>query len=500
MTSLFFRLLPADLHIDILSTWIDASDNGFTLIRALSALDVACSKSDQPAFRSLVSTLPPFGDFSPSKNVINHVINFIQWLDSRKVPLKTLMLSAVQQHTAFHIHYDGKPMVLPHVRTVIFRDHSLVSNNFLATVFGSCPHLTTLDCNAKNFLMTSSLVEQLPNLTNLTLTGPSNNNTQSLIQGVGPHLHELHLSGTELTSRLQALIAQHCPMLRVFEVATNSARAINKILESCADLAEVGLYGVELTATSLVDIASKPQIRRLTVHTAYAFNAQHCEVFASTLELRPDLEYLRVGQFMYHPAEGVLEVVTKKQLHASIVNRILNVCTSISDLRVFPYFSETNFDLNVAFLIGERLGGRLASLRMVASDLAFVAAILRSNPLLTRLQVDGDAHETILLIIAEQCKQLETLLIKAKTSPNSGDCMTILVKNCPHLKDLTVSFPQPDTVSLFKDILYEKLPLKRLAVMNCAMEEQWFREQARDRQQLPVPTIVVNAGEIVLQK
>lgn len=50
--SIFFELLPADLQLDILCAWLNKEDCGLSLLRVLSALDVACSQSDQPASAS----------------------------------------------------------------------------------------------------------------------------------------------------------------------------------------------------------------------------------------------------------------------------------------------------------------------------------------------------------------------------------------------------------------------------------------------------------------
>lgn len=97
MTCLFFGLLPTDVQIDILHVWLDvADDRGRCLLKVLSALDVACSSSEQPSLRYLMDQLPPFGrstDRSSGRNT-QHIASYLQWLSSRDVPLITLALTA----------------------------------------------------------------------------------------------------------------------------------------------------------------------------------------------------------------------------------------------------------------------------------------------------------------------------------------------------------------------------------------------------------------------
>src|SRR5689334_6501687 len=93
MMSSFFSLLPTDLQIHILDTWLNGPKWESSLLRVLVSLDIACSKVDQDAFRFLVSILPPFGEYNPRENIPRLTINYLQWLSSRKVPINSLMLA-----------------------------------------------------------------------------------------------------------------------------------------------------------------------------------------------------------------------------------------------------------------------------------------------------------------------------------------------------------------------------------------------------------------------
>lgn len=146
MTSLFFSLLPVDVQIDILITWINHSDCGCGLLRVLSALDSVCSKADRQAFLTLVNQLPSFGKHQP-KSTDNsswkYDPSFMQWLSTRKVPLRCLMLRNSEQSEAAQCATEPLPL-LPSIEVVFWTDKHAADKYQLVSIMQSCPNVTKL--------------------------------------------------------------------------------------------------------------------------------------------------------------------------------------------------------------------------------------------------------------------------------------------------------------------------------------------------------------------
>lgn len=94
----FFDRLPSDLQIWIIHSWL-LTDQGISLVRTLSALDVACCKRRlRPALLELFEHIPPFLD-KPAAYLgyhIKDVAEYMHWVASRRLAVKSLFLPDFQ--------------------------------------------------------------------------------------------------------------------------------------------------------------------------------------------------------------------------------------------------------------------------------------------------------------------------------------------------------------------------------------------------------------------
>lgn len=101
MLSLFFQLLPTDLHFCILHTWLGDLDSydSSSLLPVLSALDIACSSTIHRA--ALISLLSMNAAVVPATQmrsfaydtVVHDVLCLTRWLAKRKVGVRSLHLT-----------------------------------------------------------------------------------------------------------------------------------------------------------------------------------------------------------------------------------------------------------------------------------------------------------------------------------------------------------------------------------------------------------------------
>lgn len=261
--SLFFRLLPTDLQIDILSTWLDNKDNGYSLLRVLSALDVACSKADRTTFRSLTSELPPFGEYAYTpNNVVMHVANFLEWLLSRKVRVKVLLLSlSMSKATTPVILHES---TLPHVEVVYWKGYGQFPNPLVESVLRLCPGITTVDCwSLPQAFGVKTFVTQAPQLTSLTLSGHYSDWPLDSLRLVGPQLRELKMKTSLFRNLLSFLANNSCPCLQVLHIKTDTTAMIMLALKGLKHLRDFYLNVEQLmSAGEVQEIVSMPQFQR----------------------------------------------------------------------------------------------------------------------------------------------------------------------------------------------------------------------------------------------
>lgn len=480
--SLFFSLLPSDLQIDILFVWLNHKDCGWSLVRALSSLDIACSKACQRPWRWLLTQLPPFGEFSSSMSIteVKLVSEYVQWLHSRQVAVKSLQLalSAI----------GGMPtLLLPSVEIISWR-LCAASTEYLESVLLCCPNVTSVHTTMVQLeAFTPATAAVLTKLKALTISIYSDISVNCLSM-VGPRLTELRLENCSLDTRqLAELISQHCPLLQVLRLRHEVFADLLLVFAACSLLEELILPGKALNEEEVaVIIASLPHITRITVN---ALSQHASSIFASMLELCPNILLLSIGRCKWSQEEGILELANGNLLDLAIITRIFDICTSVSALLISSHLYD-----GLAELIVQRLGSGLQSLSVVALESNPLNIVIQGCSLsLKHLSLYGSGvTDELLQLIAVQHPQLETLSLLFSTVSDEGAGTVIAA--CPNLTDLTLKSVQMLSVQTLQAIIASRLHLQRLQLPHWSFKEEdivWFRQQALEHQLLPLPKIVL---------
>lgn len=467
--SAFFDLLPTDLQIHVFHVWLNSLDSETMLIRALSRMDIACSTSCQSDCRLLLSLIPPFGSSSLS-NARECTVNGLQWLHSRRVAIKSLLLmdDALQE---FKRKNGPCSFHLPSVETIVFRPGlSEVSAAVMKVVFRSCPNVTSLET---------------PKLSG----GPRQ--VGPLLQSIGPQLQVLSVSAFSL-SRWDKFIASHCRNLRAIDLRVDSAHDTQNILtllQSCALLSELKLT-ICNAEIDILAIAAVPQVMRLTVSNPVGSQSI---LFADVLELRPDILFLTVHNLRYWQDGQRLELLGG-HIEVPVIARIVNACRSVNNL---------NLDGAVGneVTVGSKLGGQLQSLNIRNSYPGLVDRILHyCGPALKHFNLFGTITDNLLQLIASKCPHMECLTLVQFTMGRvsiTDNGVRILCAGCPNMKELLLQTAWDLTLNAVQSMIDCKLPLRRLHLLYCGSlkpsDAERIRQQFKQLSVLPVPEVVVRA-------
>lgn len=444
MMSLFFSLLPSDLHIDIFSTWLDAADSGYSLVRILSAVDVACSNAqDQPAFRDVIRQLPPFGQHmhqGESSKRVKHVDSYLQWLSSRNVPLKSLDLA-----DTLSLELLGSPL--------------LASMESIA-----CSNITAVKSDSA--LPHGSLRE----LKRLTITASFNFSlVNECLAVIGPRLQALHMKHYVLSASRSHFLAVLCPLLQVLEVAAHPDKGLAILVERCAHIQHVELHGW-LPSTTVERVLAFPQIKWFALHNPHMDD----ERFVRIVKARPDIAHLHLGEYKYSDAEGLC--IPRQNL--AVLRSILEVRPTIDKLAFLKHAVYDFVQSRLVEFIANRLGGCLKSLTITVVE----------------------SRQLILLLA--KCPQLRSFHLTCDQHSCTCDVMQVLVSTCTLLESLTLVVKsgtpiQADTLRmLLQVILDHRRCLKQLELCDTAFQHAdvvWFRDQAKELQLLPVADVSLRA-------
>lgn len=502
--SLFLRILPADLHKDILYVWLNDRYSGACLIRVLSSLDIACPRR---LGRSLISGLPPFGEsYDPWKSNIagRNMLRFMRWLDSRKVPLRTLMLTGIDDGVLEVLDREPFPdLHLPSVDTIYWSgSYSIFSVGLGAAVLRYCPNLTAVDNQfSVNFPECSHVGS--PKMELLTISGPYRA-ALSLPQLCGPQLRELRMRNCglkELDAVLEVIgqsnevvesIGRACPLLEVFETKLSQDKfpLFLRLLQLLKHLREVILEVDKLNHAHCTEICEMANIKRFTA-ISYSPN-KHAVIFATLLEQRPDLEYLNICGYAYDSLEGILEMAAGF-MNVAFLEGLLNRCTDVRELRIKTF---TGWTRDAVELIGDKLAGRLSSLTIGGGHSFSLELMLTScGPSLRYLELSGgEISDRTFQLVSKSCQNLESLSLRLDYNSISDVGMISVISGCSKLKELSSSIAQDLTVASLQAILDHKLRLTRLELSSRnigAADTAWFREQVKLLQLLPFPAIVL---------
>lgn len=318
--SLFFDLLSTDLQIHILLVWLNAKDSGSTIVRVLSALDLACSSTAfRPSFSSLLQQLPAFGDYAhinARMQGIKYGISYLQWLSERQIRVKTIFLEGLRINTVSSKRNAERTNALVatlsslslSADSIIWTKASVIAPRLKEAVLRTCPSLTYLDIDsfAGGFLINI----QLPTLRRLSLTGLYgqffNERDMSTLEAMVPNLTELLCKDCWITTPLLTLFGKYCDNLQVLAIRENKStfEAFLTFLRSCQTLRELQCYGGSLEDSEIIAILSNQHINRLIVHTYSPHNDDDKRV-KEMLTVRADMEYLQIGWYCWERNMGI---------------------------------------------------------------------------------------------------------------------------------------------------------------------------------------------------
>lgn len=480
--SLFFNLLPADVLKDILYDWLNPSDGGRGLLRALSALDIASSKHHQSALRSLIRQLPPFGkhssEYKPSA-FTQHTVNFVLWLCSRKVPIRSLYLGTSGSGQLRVL--EQRKIHLPTVEFVCwFGPIGIILGTGTGALLRCCPNVTSIE--SPNFVGFALALEvsDIPKLKVLTLNGPTKI-IPPLNRFCGPGLQELRVASFHLDQLPE--IGEMSPFLKVLEVTQTNGKFSEFLLvvQSLECLTDLTVRVPQLLVSEISGFVALPNITSLSIQTDCGYSDE-CACFAHILVLRSNWKCIQIDGCKYTPSDGLLQLTNPND--ASIVTTILEKCTSVDALLVNGLC-----DMEIARLIGEMLGKQLKALDVSSPMNSAVSSLLDAcGSELRRLSLDGMGAEGQLQLVATRCVHLESLSVGPSVRLVTANELTVVFSGCPQLKELVIRSRLE--VKALQAIFDKSIRLRRLEV-NAFGEVDWFRQQVKCSQLLPMPELVL---------
>lgn len=496
--SLFFGLLPTDLQVDVLHEWINDKNHGYTLVRALSAMDVACPKSHQAAFRSLVRQLPAFGESRPgaeSSPSIRGIADYVLWLGRMDVAIQSLLLA--DNNTCGIDALNSTNLRLAAVESISWTGSQYLSSELIQAVLRACPNLTQLQVGqsvAVNPAHTPRL-KRFVKLTGSRLELAAIE-LQSMLAAFGPQLQELRIPEYDLPDPLFQFICDQCPRLEVVEITVVRAERGKclRLLQSCKHISELVVHyksSADVNPGEISDLAACPQLQRLTVK-ASALNYVAYVLFAQIRSVRPDLQYLKVCGWSYSAPDGILKICLLGAAARNETTLLPGVLDGMRVKELILYGAQLGTE--PANLIVQHLQGPLESLRVPAQQTGGRAW----NTLMSKFGVSlkhfssGGASMTDdqLQLIGTHCQLLESITL-SDCIKASDQGVSSLLAGCPLLKTVTFS-RVPLTNATLHAIVKNKLRLKMLTLIGCGLDSssvECFRQQVKEHQLLPMPVM-----------
>lgn len=495
---LFLSLLPTDLQVHVLCTWIgwvqSDWDRGLVMVRSLSALDKAvCRKALRADCLALFSQIPAFGEqhcLAMENTPIRSFTNYFQWLSSRKVAVKSLLLLERDSHNT-HEDIRELSICLPSVEGITCPYFSTAEHvEGALRLFPNLTHLTYEGWAAA----TPAVVAHVPNLKMLTIADYSQSELLApMLMVLGSQLRELRLN-SELPQSVSQQLHIMCPLLEILEsaVVEFGFQRYEQLLRSCMLLRDLSL----LLRTSMFNpaaivavVMASLRLKRFAVRSAASDYAD----FAVIRELRPDMECLEIGEWRYAAAEGSLFMRWDAMLVPAMVTATLKACPNVKTLEVIG--SMKLMDVELAEVIVQHLQGCLQSLSVYSNEAYPVELMVRKFAVsLKSIKISGNGTTNELLrLLAEQCPLLEAVGFHACDFASNDGIISVLT-GCPQLKVVRLS-QFYITAAVLRTIINRRLRLNVLKLTRCGLfkfHEQWFRQQVKDHQLLPLPMVDID--------
>lgn len=504
--SLFFRLLPSDLQIHVLSDWICRPDMTRTLLLALSTLDIACTNGpDQRCFRALAEMLPPFGDQRSLSGgdvkiaFITSPVACLCWLANRKIRLRAVAFLGADAVQPLKRPPDiGEQPHNAEVETILWR---MPHPPLMEKVLRSCPNLTSLDLDEFVDLFESVTIH-LPKLKEVRMNVKCRPQKVEFLERIGHQLQKLMLPNWGLNPELVAQIGRHCINLRHLTASgSNCASTVLFLLQSCTLLEDLKFTFDSLSADALAQILATKQVKRFDSSDYYKHGFPE---FTSLLELRPDIEHLTIDKCTYsHDAHhSCLRLTDAILLDGVLLSRVFDAIKYVDSLAM------TVVSEDAAHTIAESLAGCLNHLEMVSGEIIphCLAIVLGKCGLtLTYLHLSQPIGNTVCRLIAAYCPLLESLHLdndcKRKADEWTDDGIIAILDACPNLKGIKLLHMSRFMTTLLEYILVTRRVLEHLVLSYSStalvshdeiggMEEE-YRQLVKECQLLPVPKLCI---------
>lgn len=413
--------------------------------------------------------------------------SFVQWLDSRKVAVRVLMLRGV--NGGDDLNPVGTTITLPNVERIFWAQNE-VGGSLIEEVLLCCPNLTSIE--GGRFDPPAYFIEQhAPKLKEVTIYGVHTISPQKVIC-----CHQFKVLRMKEHPANNLIIPESTPtswpLLETLEITVDMSWfiCIFAIIKLCPSLRELVLYGNGINPQELWKLATCMQIKRLTLRRHnIGTESQFQNLFLSFLERRPDMEHLQFNRLEYSPATGLLDI-TVVNAHAEMMTRVLTCCPLVS-----KFYIKAELSSDLVEVLAEHLGGRLETLSVwcqPADTTPMSILLARCGPSLTHLRLyDKGVEDTVLRMIGQNCPLLENLHLTPKfASVLSDDGMIAVVKGCPRLLHFSVTVASRLTIKTLQAMIDSRLHLKTLKLNFLKdVDVAWLLQQYKNHGVLPVPHV-----------
>lgn len=312
---------------------------------------------------------------------------------------------------------------------------------------------------------------------------------------MGSQLKELRASRFEFSAEMAtSWLLQFCPCLEKLETIVSNQKfdEFCNFVAACSSLIDVDLRGSH-SEDQLAVLLRVQRLRRFSaVHSSCGKNRQ---IFASLLELRPDMELLGIGSGRFDRSKSAL-VFSTRFAELDAVKRICDICHSVDNLQL----TGTPPTEEVAAIIKEGSGGCLSSLLIWPNVSRSLEIMLHDCGFrLKHLELHGNVmSDHHLKHVAVTCLHVVTLKVVPHKPLISDEGISAVIEGCAKLLELSVTLRNMKRLDVSRKILQAILDhrrmLKEVVLLRCNVEQAdvlWFRQQARALQLIPVPEIIV---------
>lgn len=534
-----FGLLPEDILILILQTWLVSQNDDRSLLKTLSLLDVAlCTRSLRQSYLALVShpALKWSGrdqyvdmiDWKPQNDrwAITDMLGYMHWIRTRGVAVRALLFSAdglegllpSQPWSLSSVHRSFPSIdstVLPSIEHIssAFVNHTKELKHLLSR----CPQATSLELysdSGRYFGVNFRILLPVLTASHLTIR-------QLILRGcfaailldfkdlLSPALEELRIDETDIDDEGIRYLGR-CKQLRLLHARMFSATAANTLamFDACKHLVDLKIkhFDTRIDEVAVVS-AIRQQPLKLFTWRPLQLDEAKLNVFPRFIEECPDLVSIRVDAFSFDRSIRHLRFggyVHFLSAQSGIIDRTLRVCYPVMklDMELRRHVGDREAQIrSIANCVAPTLqeltlrGTYFANPKYIWPMAVFIP--LQCHQLVRLTMVDLCIFDGVLQEIAKCCTQLQHLRIVDRnaffnSTITDVEVECVLVK-CKDLKELHIDNAEKVTNRVLHCIVTTRRRLELFSwkkIGFCQDDVDLFRQQAKELQILPVPSFV----------